>query len=135
GTGFTNYYAFSQGVLNEHGVMTNSDGANPLAKLVVSGNTLYGTTQNGGLFGNGTVFAVSTDGTAFTTLHHFAAGASGPAGLYTNSDGANPSAELLLTNNYLYGTAYIGGTAGNGTVFLVNTDGSGFQNLHNFTST
>jgi uncharacterized repeat protein (TIGR03803 family) len=135
GTGFTNYYAFSQGLLNERGVMTNSDGANPLAKLVVSGNTLFGTTQNGGLFGNGTVFAVSTDGTAFTTLHHFAAGAYAPGGLFTNSDGANPSAELMLTNNHLYGTAYAGGKAGNGTVFAVSTDGSTFTNLHNFSAT
>jgi len=34
--------------------------------------------------------------------------------------------------NTLYGTAYNGGSSGNGTVFKVNTDGTGFTNLHSF---
>ena len=38
---------------------TNSDGANPYAGLILSGNTLYGTTANGGGSGNGTVFSLS----------------------------------------------------------------------------
>lgn len=135
GSGFTNYYAFSPGHLNSQGVLTNSDGANPHAKLVFDGSWLYGTTANGGNFGNGTVFAMSPDGTAFSTVHHFAAGAYSTAGLYTNRDGANPSAELVLSGSHLYGTAYAGGSTGNGTVFVVNTDGSGFQNLYNFSAT
>src|SRR5713101_5375802 len=47
-----------------------SDGADPLAGLILSGNTLYGTAA-GILLGccTGTVFAVNTDGTAFTKLH------------------------------------------------------------------
>ena len=49
----------------------NSDGANPRAGLILSGNTLYGTASNGGTSGNGTVFAVNTDGTGFTNLHSF----------------------------------------------------------------
>ena len=28
-----------------------------------------------------------------------------------------------------------GGSSGNGTVFAVNTDGTGFTNLHSFTAT
>ena len=54
---------------------TNSDGANPIAGLITnsSGNTLYGTAQSGGSSANGTVFAVSTDGTGFTNLHSFTA--------------------------------------------------------------
>jgi len=35
--------------------------------LVLSGNTLYGTAQIGGRSGNGSVFAVSTDGTGLRT--------------------------------------------------------------------
>jgi hypothetical protein len=38
GTGFTNLYSFTNG----------SDGADPVAGLVLSGNTLYGTAQYGG---------------------------------------------------------------------------------------
>jgi uncharacterized repeat protein (TIGR03803 family) len=38
---------------------TNSDGATPQAGLILSGNTLYGTTIYGGDSGNGTVFSIS----------------------------------------------------------------------------
>ena len=67
-----------------------SDGANPRAGLILSGNTLYGTAVGGGSSGNGTVFAVNTDGTGFTNLHSFTAGSDNPYGGYTNSDGVNP---------------------------------------------
>ena len=50
-----------------------SDGSYPYAGLILSGNTLYGTTIDGGSSGNGTVFAVNTDGTGFTNLHSFTA--------------------------------------------------------------
>src|SRR5260221_14692225 len=50
-----------------------------------------------------------------------------------NSDGAYPNAGLILSGNTLYGTASQGGSYGWGTVFAVNTDGTGFTNLHRFT--
>src|SRR5439155_5870236 len=103
---------------------TNNDGANPSAGLILSGNTLYGTAKYGGSSGWGTVFAVKTSGSDFTTPHHFTGG----------SDGANPSAELILSNHTLYGTASAGGSSGAGTVFAVNTNGTGFTNLHSFTA-
>jgi len=134
GTGFTNYYGFSVGHLNGNGVLTNMDGANPRANLVLAGNTLYGTAENGGSAGNGTVFAINTDGTGFTTLHHFEAGAYS-SGLYTNRDGIHPSAGLILSGHSLYGTASGGGKWGNGTVFVINTNGTGFEPLYHFTAT
>jgi uncharacterized repeat protein (TIGR03803 family) len=135
GTDFTNYYAFTSGSLNNFGVLTNSDGANPHGKLVLSGNTLYGTTENGGAYGNGSVFAMNTDGSGFTNLHSFAAGAYNSLGLYTNSDGTHPSAGLILSGISLYGTGSGGGIAGNGTIFMLNTNGTGFLNLYNFSPT
>jgi len=36
-----------------------------------SGNTLYGTAAIAGISGNGTVFALKTDGTGFTNLYSF----------------------------------------------------------------
>ncbi len=108
---------------------TNNDGALPYAALVLSGNTLYGTTYHGGAFGNGTVFAVNTDGTGFTNLTSFTA----LTGLLrTNADGAQPVAGLVLSGNALYGTTGQGGPGRAGTVYAINTDGSGFTNLHNF---
>jgi len=123
GTGFTNLYAFTNG----------SDGGFPYAGLVLSGNTLYGTASEGGDSSQGTVFAINTDGTGFATLHSFSATPSYP-GPYTNSDGATPYAGLILSGNTLYGTAYNGGSSGNGAVFGVNTDGTGFTNLYSFTA-
>src|SRR5436309_232460 len=111
---------------------TNSDGANPLAGLIQSGDTLYGTTIQAGSWGNGTIFAINTDGTGFTNLHIFSAN-SNPFG--TNSDGINPQAGLILSNNTLFGTAAHGGGFADGTVFKVNTDGTGFTNLYSFTAT
>src|SRR5438552_8314630 len=93
---------------------TGNDGARPEAGLILSGNTLYATAAEGGSSGNGTVFAVNTDGTSFTNLHIFTA-LSGP--LSANSDGAFPDTGLILSDNILYGTAYYGGSSGNGTVF------------------
>src|ERR1041384_2279489 len=58
----------------------------------------------------------------FTVLHSF-----------TGSDGAFPYAGLILSGNTLYGTTALGGGSDGGTVFAVNTDGSGFTNLHSFT--
>jgi uncharacterized repeat protein (TIGR03803 family) len=133
GTGFRTLHSFS-GVSGNNQV--NSDGARPYAGLILSGNTspyselslsgnaLYGTACYGGTSGDGTVFQVNTDGTGFVTLHSF----------ISASDGANPQAGLILSSNALYGTAWGGGTSGSGTVFKVNTDGTGFAILHNFIS-
>ena len=134
GTGFTNLHNFSAAATNRLGVYTNSDGATPYAGLILSGNTLYGTAELGGTNGYGTVFAVNTNGAGFTTLHGFSAAATNRLGIYTNSDGANPVAVLILSGNTLYGTAYAGGTNGYGTVFAINTNGTGFTNLHTFTA-
>jgi uncharacterized repeat protein (TIGR03803 family) len=102
---------------------TNRDGANPVAALILSDGVLYGTTQNGGDAGCGTVFRVNTNGTGFTNLYTFTGG----------SDGLSPSGRLLLSGNTLYGTAENGGDNAGGTVFSVNTDGTGFATLHGFT--
>lgn len=115
---------------------TNADGAYPFAGLLLSGNRLYGTTVNGGTSSNGTVFAVNVDGSDFTNLYSFSGFSTAPFGNgVTNADGANPRGGLVLSGNILYGTTASGGSWDNGTVFAINTDGSGFTNLHQFTST
>src|SRR6266436_6643327 len=89
-----------------------SDGAYPFAGLLLSGTTLFGTTQRGGSFGRGTVFALNVDGTDFTNVYNFTGGL----------DGDSPAASLILSGNTLYGTTTGGGSSGNGTVFAVHTD-------------
>jgi uncharacterized repeat protein (TIGR03803 family) len=137
GTGFTVLHSFTAFSNNGDGIETNGDGAMPLAGLVLSGNTLYGTAEEGGSSGRGTVFAVNTDGTGFTTLHSLAAlaGTSGVVGDGTNSDGALPNGGLILSGDTLYGTAWEGGGSGNGTVFALNINGGGFTTLHSFAAT
>jgi uncharacterized repeat protein (TIGR03803 family) len=66
-------------------------------------------------------------------LHNFAALSVPYSG--TNSDGAAPFDSLVLSGNSLYGTVSQGGAGGYGTVFRVNTNGTGFTNLHSFTKT
>ncbi len=128
GTGFTSLHSFTP---RSDSGSTNSDGAYPRGRLVLSGNTLYGTASLGGTADNGTIFAINTDGTGFTNLHNFTQNANNYYG--TNNDGAYPQAGLILLGNTLYGTAQSGGTGGEGTVFAINTDGTGFTTLHNFT--
>jgi uncharacterized repeat protein (TIGR03803 family) len=114
-------------------IFNGSDGGWPFAGLILSSDTLYGTAQYGGSSGNGTVFAVHTDGTGFTNLHNFTA-LDPTHAYYSNSDGANTEAGLILSGNTLYGTARYGGSSGGGTVFALHTDGAGFTNLHSFTA-
>jgi uncharacterized repeat protein (TIGR03803 family) len=127
GTGFVTLHSFS--TLDPFGA--NGEGANPIAGLTISGNTLYGTAQEGGTSGFGTLFKIRTDGTGFTTLHSFS---SRSGSFQTNSDGAAPYASLILSGNTLFGTAQVGGSLGSGTVFSLNTDGTGFTVLHSFTT-
>ena len=113
GTGFTTVHTFVGGA---------NDGAYMRGGLTLIGSTLYGATCNGGVANEGTVFKVNTDGTDFTVLHSFA-----------GTDGASPwGGSLSVSGSTLFGTTYAGGTAGDGTVYEINTDGSGFQVLHSF---
>lgn len=133
GNGFTTLHSFTQRYFNNNlGVYTNSDGGNPQAGPIISGNTLYGTSEEDGGSGRGTVFGVNTDGTGFRVLHSFTGFSTNQT--YTNSDGAGPEG-LILSGDTLYGTAWSGGSWGSGTVFRVNTNGSGFATLHNFAAT
>lgn len=126
GTGFTNLHSFPP---PSGAALTNAEGANPIAGLVLAGNTLFGTARSGGTSGKGTVFAIGTDGSGFTNLHHFTATGGGSA---TNSDGAAPTSALIVSAGTLYGTANAGGNSGYGTIFAINTNGNGFTVLHSF---
>lgn len=114
-TGFTNLHHFA-----------GYDGQLPQCGLTLSGHTLFGTTMQGGPLQEGTVFAINIDGTGFTNLHAFSGGSDG--GWPT----AYPGGALVLAGNTLFGTAQLGGSSDHGTVFSVNTDGTGFKVLHSF---
>jgi uncharacterized repeat protein (TIGR03803 family) len=100
---------------------TNSDGAAPLAGMILQSNMLYGTTRLGGFGGLGTVFKINTNGGDYTVLKHF-----------TLIDGATPYSSLAIGGHTLFGTTRSGGSATNGTVFKISTDGTGFAVLWEF---
>jgi uncharacterized repeat protein (TIGR03803 family) len=101
-----------------------SNGANPAAGLVAdqSGN-LFGTTSNGGAFGDGTVFEVPANSGTITTLASF-----------NGSNGASPGGDLVLdSNGNLFGTTSNGGAFGDGTVFEVPAGSGTITDLDSFT--
>ena len=72
------------------------------------------------------MFSLNTNGTGYTILHSFSS---------AGGDGQNPFAELVQgTNDALYGTTYGGGSSGYGTVFKLNTNGTGYTLLHSFST-
>lgn len=104
GTGFKVVHTFSP---------ANNDGIAPRGDLILSGDTLYGSTEGAGPAGNGTVFCVSTAGGDFKTLYGF----SGTDVNGNNIDGTNPQGGLVLSNGTLFGATYGGGSGASGTVF------------------
>lgn len=90
-----------------------SDGATPVSDLIIgTNNVLYGTTYYGGAHGYGTVFQLTAGtGGSWTekVLYSFAGG----------RDGANPASGVVLSasTGVLYGTTYLGGSSGNGTIY------------------
>ena len=149
-----------------HSFTGGADGGSPYAGVIrdSSGN-LYGTTEFGGMAGQGVVFELSPAGSE-TVLYSFTGGADGdspsggvirdssgnlygttetggttgagvvfmlsPAGVETvlysftgEADGGYPNGPLLRdSSGNLYGTAKVGGTAGQGVVFMVSAAGS-----------
>jgi uncharacterized repeat protein (TIGR03803 family) len=88
------------------------DGQNPYAGLTNVNGKLYGTTNNGGVTGAGTVYSLTTSGTE-SVVQSF----------YPGSDGANPQATLVSAAGSLYGTTSAGGVYNAGTVFSMTTAG------------
>ena len=101
----------------------STDGAYPWAALVqATDGNLYGTTQEGGANGYGTVFKITPSGT-LTTLHSF-----------DITDGASPQAGLVqATDGNFYGTTLGGGANGVGTVFKITPSGT-LTTLYSFCS-
>ena len=123
GTDFTVLYSFSKDPTG-----AAIEGYYPAGDLVLSGSTLYGVAEGEPPFGYyGAIYSINTDGSGFTVLHTF-----------DSADGGSPQGQLLLSGSTLYGTTAVGGQssdtlgAGEGTVFKINTDGTGFTTLHSF---
>jgi uncharacterized repeat protein (TIGR03803 family) len=96
------------------------------AKLVLgSDGNFYGVDAGAGS-ASGSVFQITPAG-AFTTLYTFSAATGG-----VNTDGSKPYGRLMqATDGNLYGTTWLGGAYGVGTVFRITTGGA-FASLYSF---
>ena len=101
---------------------SSTTGRNPDAGLIQgTDGALYGSTSQGGSSDFGTVFRLNPDGSGFSVLK-------GDFDVFT-SGGYLHSKLIQGMDGALYGTATWGGSSGYGTVFKLNTDGSGFSVL------
>jgi hypothetical protein len=103
---------------------SDNDGAAPAAGLIVGQDgMLYGTTRAGGADSKGTGFRLAATGSSFQVLHSFA-----------GADGAHPESPLVQTaDGSVFGVTRSGGSAHQGVLFKMMTDGSQFSVLHSFT--
>lgn len=92
------------------------DGEHPVGGLVqATDGMLYGTTQGGGMYGNGTIFRTTTAG-KYRNLYSF-----------PQTTGQTPQGALLQhTNGTFYGTTAYGGPNFNGAIFSFNVGLSPF---------
>jgi len=109
-----------------HSFTGGSDGAFPKygSLLMDQAGNLYGSTEQGGAYGSGTVFKIDTSGNK-TVLYSF--------GPYGSGDGYYPWAGVIMDKaGNLYGTTSGGGAAYSGTVFKLDAFGNETV-LHSFT--
>jgi uncharacterized repeat protein (TIGR03803 family) len=118
GSGYSVLYRFTG---------TGGDGAIPVAGLIQGADgALYGTTDQGGTNGLGSIFRIGTNGGGYAVLYRFA---------YTVGDGHGSFAGLIQgADGALYGSTPYGGN-GYGTMFRMGTNGSGYAVLYRFSGT
>jgi len=91
--------------------------------LIESGSVLYGVTFGGGINSSGVVYRMNSDGTNFNVLHEFD---------YSQGGNADSASGLTLIGSTLYGMTAYGGPSDRGSIFKINTDGTGFAILRSF---
>jgi uncharacterized repeat protein (TIGR03803 family) len=111
------------------GSVSPSYGANPQGNLYYDGTYLYGMTVAGGTNNMGVLFKIMPNGTGYTDMLDF-------AGV---SNGKSPHGSLISDGTFLYGMTQYGGTgagpAGDGTVFRILPNGTGYFKMYDFDGT
>lgn len=114
---------WTETVLHSFEDLNGNDGAIPGEEQLVADSfgSLYGTTSQGGLYGDGTFFILippigSRVGWIESVLHSF-----------NGSDGADPNVGLLAGTDGFYGVAPQGGAFNWGTLFKLTAPASGIE--------
>ena len=93
--------------------------------MALTGDTngyLYGVSYQALRHTNGTIFRLKTNGAEYKVLHEF-----------ETAQGAAPSGPLVIgVDGALYGTTFVGGISGSGTLFRMQRSGQGYEVLHHF---
>lgn len=100
-----------------------TNGSYPSGDLVYDGTYLYGMTPAGGVNNEGVIFKIMPDGTNFSKLLDFS----------STTHGSFPNGSLLLNGTSLYGMAAAGGANNRGVIFKIQTNGTGYTKLLDFT--
>jgi uncharacterized repeat protein (TIGR03803 family) len=97
-----------------------ADGPQPAQAGLIQGlnGHLYGTTTNGGLNGQGSIFKMTLGGT-LTTVYSFCS----PGTLGNCVDASYPGQLVLGSNGSIYGTTESGGAYNVGTIFIMSPSG------------
>ncbi len=90
--------------------------------LIFTGGMLKGASSFGGDFGRGSVYEMSTNGTAFSDIFSFK----------FSGEPSDMISGVMVAGTSIYGTSRLGGSANYGTAFKLDADGSSFAVLHNF---
>jgi len=114
------------GSITLQGSFNGTNGSNPIAALTAAGNGIYyGTTQNGGANGNGSIFAFDSATGSITLQDSF-----------TGTNGSNPTAGLTAAGNGIYyGTTQVGGTNDAGSIFKFDSATGSITLQDSFTGT
>ncbi|MEP1095203.1 MAG: choice-of-anchor tandem repeat GloVer-containing protein [Cyclobacteriaceae bacterium] len=130
----------SSGGLNDGGIIfsINADGSGfhkihdfesltgvtPFGQLLVSNGKFWGMTSWGGSDNWGVIFSIDFDGSGFTVHHNFR--------FVPFVTGLNPVGSLIEVNEKLWGVTQQGGAGSGGTIFNLNTDGTGLEFVYSF---
>ena len=127
---YTDLHDFG-GTITPDGVDPIVDGYSPHAPITITNSgSMYGTTQNGGVNGNGIVWEITAAGD-YLDLHDFG-GTVTNADSSTGQDGiASQSSVTIDSSGNLYGTAQAGGEFSHGMVWEITADGE-YRDLHDF---
>lgn len=100
-----------------------ANGQVPWGALTLLGTKLYGMTQSGGANNDGCIFSIDTNGREYKDLFDF-----------NGKNGKTPYGSLTPSGGKLYGvtTEGSGSGNGNGNIFCIDTDGSGFKDMYDF---
>ncbi len=108
GSGYVNLHDFD-----------SINGSNPNGAVTLSGNILYGTTQQGAK-GWGNIFSINIDGSNFKSLYEF-----------QSLNGRADNSNLTLQQGEIYGTTLTTNNGYNGNIYTIHNDGTGYKLLYN----